>query len=102
MAQRRSTRDEASGWPEYERVYSLLVQCQCTVWRLAQPRRSMQTAGLPDLIAFHKLRGGAMISVKHGKGRESTAQQLFHECCDAVGWTYITGGVDRVRDWLAP
>ena len=98
----RAVHDEASGWPAYERVYDLLVQC-CgpnRVWRLAQPRRAMQSPGLPDLIAFSPLRGGAHISVKHGSGRESRDQQRFHACCTDAGWTYITGDVEAVKAWL--
>jgi hypothetical protein len=98
----RSSRDEASGWPEYERVCSLLEQCWCDVWRMAVSGRVPQTPGFPDLVVFSPVRGHAYIQVKHGAGRETAKQREFRALCDVHGITYILGGVAEVRDWLAP
>jgi len=96
----RSTRDEASGWPEYERVCSLLRQCECDVYRLAVSGRVPQTPGVPDQITFSPLRGHAYVQVKHSTARETQTQKRFHSLCDQHGIIYLLGGVEVVRDWL--
>lgn len=102
MTTGRSTRDEASGWPTYERIVSLLRQCDCDVWRLAVSGRQLVTPGFPDLVAFSELRGHSYIQSKSGRGRETAEQKRFHGLCDRHGITYVLGAENAVRDWLAP
>jgi hypothetical protein len=91
---RRSEKDEQRA------VYQLLVRCECAVYWLSQARETQQTPGVPDLIAFHALRGFAFIECKVPNGRMSSAQREFQHHCGDAGITYIVGGTAEVRDWL--
>jgi hypothetical protein len=82
------------------KVYALLVKCDCAVYWLSQPRETLQTAGVPDLMAFHALRGFAFIEVKVPNGHMSRAQREFQHHCGEAGIMYLVGGVQEVRDWL--
>jgi hypothetical protein len=59
----------------------------------------MQTAGLPDLLAF--VRGELVcIEVKADGGRVSMPQMLFAACCHDAHVRYLRGGVDQVLEYL--
>ena len=81
-------------------AYELLVQCDCAVYWLSQARETRQTPGVPDLLAFHPLRGFAFIEVKAPNGRLSSAQREFQHLCGESDVEYVVGGVEAVRDWL--
>lgn len=82
-------------------IYELLVQCDCKVLWLSQARETQQTPGLPDLLAFSRLRGMAFIEVKSPNGKQRAAQREFQEWCELTGITYILADrPDPVRDWL--
>src|SRR5687767_8465711 len=94
LAVHRSEKDEQRC------VYHLLVKCGAVVYWVSQPRATMQSRGVPDLMAFHPLRGFAFIEVKSERGRMSTPQREFQHLCGEAGVVYLVGGVEEVRDWL--
>lgn len=59
---------------------------------------TMQTPGLPDLIAFAG-RWCVFIEVKAKDGRRSDAQDAFAAHCAAHGCEYVCGGLDEVLAW---
>ena len=81
-------------------VYHLLVKCGAVVYWMSQPRATMQSRGVPDLMCFHPLRGFAFIEVKAVNGRMSTPQREFQHLCGEAGIQHIVGGTEEVRDWL--
>lgn len=85
---------------EQRYVYHLLVKCGAAVYWMSQPRATMQSRGVPDLLVFHPLRGFAFVEVKAENGRMSTPQREFQHLCGEAGIVYIVGGVEKVRDWL--
>lgn len=69
-------------------VVRLLRHVGCTVWVLGTTRRrgdyhgTMQTAGLPDVIAFLPRAGGVLfVEVKAPGGRLRPEQAQFRACC---------------------
>lgn len=58
------------------------------VWDLSQPRATMQTAGMPDLIAAGKGRI-LFIEVKTARGTQTPAQIVFQKEIEANGGTYL-------------
>lgn len=93
------------------RIVGLLRSVGCSVWVLGTTRRSgdypgtMQTAGLPDLIAFlPRAQGVLFVEAKAPGGRLRPAQADFRACClplvaDRV--YHVTGGLEAVVGILA-
>ena len=90
------------------------VQAQCAallrslggqVWTLGTTRRrgdypgTMQTPGLPDVIASLKGRM-LMLECKAEGGRLSDAQRVFAAACADCGVHHVVGGVEEVYRWL--
>lgn len=70
------------------------------VWRLSQPRASMQSPGIPDrLVTGHGL--NVWVEVKRYRGRQSNAQRAFQAAVEANGGTYllVRSEADVVRWW---
>lgn len=83
------------------KVYELLVKCGCSVYWMSQARETRQTPGVPDLMAFHALRGFTFIECKAPDGKQRKAQREFQELCELAGIRYILApSVEPVRDWL--
>ena len=74
------------------------------VWKLSQPRHTMQTAGLPDLLVFCLDREGAMAAawheVKRPGGKQSVPQAGFQAYVELAGHRYLHGGLDVAKEWL--
>jgi len=75
------------------------------VWTLGTTRRrgdhpgTMQSAGLPDLIAGGRGRC-LMVEVKARGGQLRPAQVRFRAMCQAAGVDHVAGGLDEVIAWL--
>ena len=93
------------------RVIATYRALGCVVYKLSQPRATMQTPGLPDLLVFAPwrtvppwrtvaARAFAWHEVKRVGGKQSAAQAMFQYHADAAGHTYLLGGVDVAREWL--
>lgn len=83
------------------KVWRLLRECACEIYNTAQPRASMVSLGIPDLMAFSPLRGFAFIEVKAPNGKPSKEQKRFQLNCQLAGITYILADSPApVRDWL--
>ena len=87
---------------EQRRVVKLYRACGCDVVTFNQPRRSMQTPGIPDLRVYsRKKRLAFWHEVKTADGGLSDAQIVFAERARLCGETYIYGGVEVARAHLA-
>jgi hypothetical protein len=82
-------------------VFRRLRSFGCEVYWLSQARVTRQTAGVPDLIAFHP-RLGVMtyFECKTPRGKPSPAQVYFAELCEKTGTSYVIGGVAACEEWL--
>jgi hypothetical protein len=72
-------------------------------WWLSQARRTGQTKGLPDLLAFHEARGlGVWIEVKRPEDPApfTVEQRRFQRLCAACHWDHLVGGERELIDWL--
>ena len=88
-------------------IVQLLRQLGFRVWTLGTVRRAgdhpgtMQSPGLPDLLAFghgHLL----CVEVKARGGQLRPSQAAFRaECLAAPAVAHVVGGVDDVVTWLA-
>ena len=86
-------------------VVELLNAVGASVYRIGTKRRkgdyqgTMQTPGIPDLVAFvHCFE--LWIEVKRPGGKMSEAQKEFRRCALEKGAGHVVGGVDEVVDWL--
>lgn len=77
--------------------------CGCIVVSFAQPRHTMQSAGIPDLRIYHKRLGIAWWhEVKRRQGSEykrvnsaqSDDQREFQLLCESCGEKYLLGALD--------
>lgn len=86
-------------------VVALLRSVGGWVWVLGTTRRrgdyqgTMQTPGLPDLIAAVHGRM-LMVECKAIGGKLSHAQVAFQVACQDCGVHHVVGGVDEVLAWL--
>lgn len=75
-----------------------------SVWKLSQPRHTMQTRGLPDLLVFCLDAEGRMWSawheVKRPGGKQSVFQTGFQAYAVLAGMRYLLGGLDAAKVWL--
>jgi hypothetical protein len=82
-------------------VYRLLVKCGCKVYWMSQARKTRQTRGIPDLIAFSPRKGLAFIECKAKGEKPRKDQRTFANWCNLTGVTYILADSwVPVRDWL--
>ena len=94
---------------QQQHIVRLLRTLGAEVYVLGTVRRrgdypgTMQSPGLPDLLAFlprGKERRQVWIEVKASNGRLSPPQLAFREHCRGGGIEHIVGGVDSVIAWL--
>ena len=89
----RPTEKAVEAW-----VIDLFKKLGCHVYKLSQPRATMQSEGLPDLWIFCPRRKCAWWwEVKRPGGRLSPAQRAFRERCEQTGTRYGFGGIDEAR-----
>jgi hypothetical protein len=125
------TRAAISERTEQAHIVQLLRTLRASVYVLGTVRRhgdhpgTMQTPGLPDVLAFLPVRGESAsarqpvhgsewpldaagpdrclqlcIEVKAARGRLSLPQRIFREYCERSGQAHIVGGLDAVIVWL--
>jgi hypothetical protein len=95
-------------------IVALLTSLGGKVWTLGTTRKrrdhhgTMQSPGLPDLIAFiptkHQTEARhwefLVVEVKAKGGRLRPEQQTFRDLCHAAGIPHIVGDLDAVFAWL--
>lgn len=83
-------------------VVALYRRIGCTVFILgAQPRRTMQTPGLPDLRVYHRGRRVAWWQeIKVDGGDLRPAQREFRELAEWCGDPMVVGGLTAALDFL--
>jgi hypothetical protein len=101
---------------EQAHTMQLLDALGCEVWVLGTRRRhtdhqgTMQSPGLPDLIAFLPChianpdvtprRRLLVVESKAAGGRLSFAQKVFQRCCLEADVAHVVGDYDAVVAWL--
>jgi len=84
----------------YESCVRLLTLAGCQVSRLAQPRRTSQSLGLPDLWVFGPGALFAWVEVKRPGGRLRPEQRGFRERCQARQIEHVVGGLPEIERLL--
>lgn len=81
----------------------------CKVVSFAQPRATMQSAGIPDLKVFdprtgttwyHETKRRQGPEYKRVKSVQSPAQRAYQELCESCGEEYIIGPLDAALSKL--
>jgi hypothetical protein len=82
-----------------DRLYKALC---LKVVRFSQPRRTMQTEGIPDRKVYVERKGLTYWhEVKRPVGgKQSEAQKKFQEMAERCGETYVLGGYNAAYDHL--
>lgn len=108
-------RNRAPERVEQQHIVQLLRSLGAKVWTLGTVRRTgdyqgtMQSPGLPDVIAFLKAppttpnaapRRLLVVEVKAAGGRLRPEQAEFRAMCVASGTASVVGGLDAVIAWL--
>ena len=94
---------------EQRQIVALLRHLGAQVYVLGTTRKrgdhpgTMQSSGLPDVLAFLPSEPGGegllMVEVKARGGRRSPAQDAFADHCRQAGIAYVCGGFDTVIYW---
>jgi len=75
-------------------VKGIYKQFGCSVYDFSQPRATMQTAGIPDLLIFHESsKTFWFMEVKRDGGKQTQNQLDFERRVQWCGGVYILGGV---------
>lgn len=86
-----------------KQVKGIYLQFGCSVYKFSQPRPSMQTPGIPDLLVFHEPSKTFFfheVKVKERSYGQTVHQRLFQHRLELCGGTYILGGVPEALDAL--
>jgi hypothetical protein len=90
-------------------IIDLYQTCGCVVVSFAQPRHTMQSAGIPDLRIYCERMGWAVwFEVKRRKGPEyrkvkseqSDDQKAFQALVESCGETYLIGSLEVAVEHL--
>ena len=74
----------------------------CLVLKFSQPRKTMQSYGIPDLKVYNLRHGKTWWhEVKRPKGKLSDHQKKVREMAIACGEAHYVGGLDAAKDALA-
>lgn len=80
---------------------ALYRRAGCTVIHLSQPRRTMQTPGIPDTKVYAPHLGQSWWHEWKGpRGKQSEAQRQFQVNAVRCGERYIIGGLTEAEDQL--
>jgi len=81
-----------------QRVVKFYRDLGCEVYVKSQPRRTMQTPGIPDLKVFCERKGCAWHhETKTPEGKQSKVQMKYQRLAEVCGETYILGGMKVAR-----
>lgn len=73
-----------------------------TVIRFSQPRKTMQTRGIPDRLYLHVGRSLAVwAEIKSEKGKVSESQKALHDLLSHCGQHVVCGTANTVGEFLA-
>lgn len=103
---RRPERREQEAIARLLRSLGAMVYVLGTVRRRGDYPGTMQSPGLPDLLAFvpvppdRRLRRFLSVEVKAPGGRLRPAQAVWRDWCAAAGLAHVIGGLDEVIAWL--
>ena len=76
-------------------VVKLYRKVGCEVVIFSQPRKTMQTPGIPDLRVYLVRKGLAWWhETKTPKGKQRLAQGDFQDRAEQCGETYVMGGLE--------
>ena len=93
-------------------IVKLLKTVGAAVYKIGTKRKktdhqgTMQTTGIPDLVAFVKVLSPypytvqLWVEVKRPRAVMSAQQMTFHMHALEAGCEHVTGGVDEVLAWL--
>lgn len=90
-------------------IIDLYQTCGCVVVSFAQPRHTMQSAGIPDLRIYCERQGWAVwFEVKRKQGpeykkvnsKQSDAQKAFQALAESVGERYLIGSLEVAVEHL--
>ena len=80
---------------------NLYEKVGCTVLKFSQPRKTMQSYGIPDLKVYNTRLGKTWWhEVKKPKGKLSEHQERVRELALLCGEAHYTGGVNAAIDAL--
>jgi hypothetical protein len=85
---------------EQREIRRIFLRRGAVVYWLSQARKTGQTPGVPDLLAFDPFRGLVFIEVKGAGGKARPEQLEFRELCLAAGVHHVLGGVQAVKTFL--
>ncbi len=73
-----------------------------STWDMEQNRRTRQTPGFSDLVAFHPDPPMIVfVELKAPQGRLSPAQKIFEQTCKEAGGTHVVwGSPEQAWNWL--
>lgn len=78
----------------------LMTTLGFTVWRLSQPRATMQSSGLSDRIYTHRAKGLVVFwEAKRPGAKQRKAQVEFEQDLRAAGIDYVWGTSDVLIAW---
>lgn len=78
----------------------LMTMLGFSVYRLSQPRATMQTSGLSDRIFTHRAKGLALFwEAKRPGAKQRKAQVEFEADLKAAGIEYVWGTSDVLVEW---
>jgi hypothetical protein len=99
----RARRDSAGLAPSEKQWEAWVIEAfrtaGATVWKLSQPRATMQSEGVPDLyVVWPRRRAAFWFEVKRPGERLRPAQQRFRELVLAAGERHYFGALSEARD----
>ena len=84
-------------------VVEFYRQMGCVVCLYPQPRKTMQTPGIPDLEVFCTRKHATWRhEVKTPTGKQSAAQVEYQRLLEGCNGTYVLGGLDAATDQSDP
>jgi hypothetical protein len=96
----RNPRRTAPEKAEERAATRLMAALGFACWHLSQPRRTMQSAGLPDAFYTHPgKRLAVYYEAKSPVGKQSDAQKAFQQHVTACGHEYVVGPHGAMVAW---
>lgn len=78
----------------------LMATLGFTIWKLSQPRATMQTSGWPDRFYVHRDKRVAVFwEAKRPGGKQRESQRVFEADVSSCGFEYVWGTSDALVTW---
>lgn len=82
-------------------VVRLYESMRCVVYSTSNPRRTLSTPGIPDLLVFSPMAARFFVhEVKSDNGKPSEEQEAFESLCGSCGVGHVIGGVEAAKRHL--